>query len=295
MHWKLFSAGDYAALSDRYLFPWSTSHTIVFALQDEQGGLHRLTRAPADMPPEQSATEIPCGVYALSELRSPDAWRALLQISPAHRVDLAAYQTAHPEFPAETLLEASGGKLNFKSLSDWRELGTLDETSRRLGRTFDLPLNILRLWARLGDAERQAWQELFDEHPYSKNIIRDIIVDLYDLAAEQRQAALSEARQHADRWSARETRSRAYPAGEVRDLVRALRSPGIEALRRRLIQLRRELALPKAMRLDWPVDLEQRRLTLQFEFSTLAELDALLAKSSEPQFQTGVQQILDEL
>ncbi|MEQ9363331.1 MAG: hypothetical protein RIF32_03755, partial [Leptospirales bacterium] len=244
---------------------------------------------------EPAATEFPCGIYTLEDLSRADAWRALLQISPAHRIDLAAYQAAHPEFSAEILLEAAGGKLNFKSLSDWRELGALDEKTRNLGRTFELPLNILRLWARLTDAHRDAWQSLFETHPFSKNYIRDIVLDLYDLIPEKRSAALAAARDHAARWTARETRSRAYPASEVRDLVRSLRSPAIESLRRRLVQLRRDLALPKHMRLDWPVDLEQKRLTLQLEFSALPELVELLKKTSEPGFQAGIEKILEEL
>ena len=296
MHWKLYDTDEYDQISGAFLFPWSEGHTIVFAAQDASGALHRLTPslpAPAEQPVENR--QVPCGVYSFEELQSPDAWRALLDMCPAHRIDLATYQAAHPEFPAEALLQASGGKLNFKSLSDWRELGALDEKSAALGRAFDLPLNVLRLWSRLDATERTGWLGLFEAHPFNKNFIRDIVLDLYDLDAARRKTALAAALEHAERWLARETRSRAYPAGEVRDLVRELRSPASASLRRRLLQLRRDLGLPKQMQLEWPVDLEQRQLTLQMEFSDRDGLQALLARAATPEFQSGIQAMLDEL
>ncbi len=299
MYWKLFAAREYAALPTGYRFPSelsgpSTEHTLVFALEDASGRLHALLD-PGIQPDSDGETSIPCGVYTLAELSRPEAWRAILQHYPAHRVDLAAYQATHPEFPPEALLLASGGKQNFKSLSDWRELGALDAQARELGRLFDLPLNVLRLWARLADADRDGWHLLFREHPFSKNYIRDIVLDLYDLDAAKRGQALELARDHARRWLARETRSRAYPAGEVRDLVRELRSPAIETLRRKLIQLRREMGLPKGMQLEWPVDLEQRRLSLRLDFESMDDLERLLASTGEADFQAGARKILDEL
>lgn len=305
MYWKLYGADDFDQLSDQFIFPWSSGHTVVFALEDDNGKLHQLTRPlPANSngaAPSSSdgaagvGTEFPCGVYTFGELSQPAAWQALLKICPAHRIDLATYQASHPEFPAETVLQASGGKPNFKSLADWRELGALDERSQILGRAFDLPLNVLRLWARLDSGHRETWQNLFETHPFNKNYIRDIVLDLYDLSPAQRTAALTAAQEHAKRWTAREIRSRAYPANEVRDLVRELRSPAAETLRRRLLQLRRDLGLPKHMQLDWPVDLEQKRLIIQMDFSALSELEDLLSKTGEPGFQAGIQQILDEL
>lgn len=308
MQWKIITAGEFAQLDNRFALPTPEQddspdsgvpdQALAFAFESD-GRLHALSAAPVTARSD-AQLEFPCCVYAEPELKDPAVWAALLRVLPAHRVDLAAYQLNLGDeftnrFAPETLLVASGGKANFKTLSEWKELGALSHTARRLGRRFDLPLNVLRLWSRLSPEHQQGWLALFEAHPFNRNFIRDITGDLYDLDPANRDAALADAEQHAAAWLARKTRSRAYPAGEVRDLVRARRSPGIEALRRRLIQARRELGLPGGLQLDWPVDLEQRRLTLSMQFGSLEQLETLLATVERPEFKRGAAQMLDEL
>lgn len=314
MQWKIVSANEFAGWDDRFRLPLPdaagarqasaaerSEQALAFAFQAAgTDRLHALTPPPADAAAPESKSEFPCGIYDEAELNDPAVWGALLRVTPLHRVDLAAYQQRLGDeftrrFAAETLLVAAGGKTNFKTLSEWKELGALGETARRLGRRFDLPLNVLRLWSRLSDEHQNGWLALFEAHPFNRNFIRDIIGDLYDLDAADRNQALTDAQQHAAAWLARKTRSRAYPVGEVRDLVRARRSPGIEALRRRMIQTRRELGLPGGVQLEWPVDLEQRRLTLSVQFNSIEQLESQLAAVQRPEFQRGAAAMLDAL
>ncbi len=289
MHWQLIDSAQYDSLLRERLLPWAApDRRIAYAVQDGSN-LQLLT------PLAETSDRSPLGVFTQDELQNLPAWRELLRFAPPHRVDLAAYLDDHPDYPVEIVFEAfTGRRPNFKTLAEFKEHADLDELSRELARKFDAPLNVLRLWNRLAPEERKAWLHLFTRRSLNRNFIRDIVLDYYDLDTEQRSRALAEARRMSEHWDQR-PKSRSFPAHEVRDLVRRLRSPEIERLRKELLQLRRDLGLLKNMQLDLPDDLEQTRLTLRLVFDDVAELEGHLEKLSSPNFREGLQRIFDAL
>lgn len=291
MEWRLISHAELAALPAERRFPWSTGEAIAFGVRFGDGRepqLFALNQAAEDAP-----DPLPFGVYAAEDLRDRETWKTLLALGPVHRCELAAYQARFSEdIPEETLLEALGQKPTFKTLADWREWAQLDELSQKLARRYDPPLGALRLWNRLPDSERRVWLDIWTERVFRKNLIRDIIIDYYDLVPQEREEVLGRAADFAAGWNGK---SAPFPADEIRDMVRARRMPAFMDLRRKVYHLKKNLGLSRGVQLDIPEDLEDPRLTLRVDFESVEELDRQLEQLQSDDFQRGLARILQTL
>lgn len=282
MRWRLWLPEDYARLRNGWELPAVSESGPLIALV-HGGEPFRLAGPPA------ASDGLPVLELELLDLRRAETWRDILRYYPLYRGDLARWQHRHPEVSPETLLEALGVSATFKTVSEWREWSELDELSVGLGRQHDLPLPVLRLWNRLGEELRRGWLAVWDLRNFKRNLIRDIILDFYELAPDARAATLAEARRFAETWN---QRSAAFPQDEVRDLVRARRAPAIAELRREIYKIKRELGLRRGVQLDSAEDLEDARLTLRIEFESVAQLDELLRACQDEKFRAGLERII---
>ncbi|MBI3395960.1 MAG: hypothetical protein HY042_09005, partial [Spirochaetia bacterium] len=155
---------------------------------------------------------------------------------------LARYNRAHPEIPAETLLGVLGMKTHFKNVADWKEMGALDEDVSAFGRDFDFAIDVLRLFQRLTLEERNAWISIWRARGVRRNLIRDIILDYYDLTPALRAQVLVDCAAFAENWAAR---SGVFPAEELRDMVRSRRFPMVTKAKQELHTLQAALQFPR--------------------------------------------------
>ena len=274
MIWKTYTPAESAAFKHEHVLPWAENRVFAFAL-DTGTGLSWLVPPPethgGDSP---SATAPPVGVFTPDDLAGEEAWRLLLRLYPGHAADIARYSASRGEIPADVFLNVLGLRNHYKNLADWRELGEVDESCRELARRYDFPINVLRLWNRLNEANRSAWMELWRKRNVRKNLIREIIRDFYDLDEAGRERALERAEEYSAAWKAR---SGHFPGEKLRDIVREIRYPRFETLAVQLRDLKKELNLPAGIRLDIPAGLESNRLTLELEFTSVQELKEKLA------------------
>lgn len=205
-------------------------------------------------------------------LSDPAFWRAVLKQHPRHPVDLAAF-AAREKIAPEIFLEALELRSDYRTRDEWAQMGSLQEDTRALARRYDFPFALLRLWDRLGEAQRAAWREIFEERRIKKNLIREIIVDVYDLPEADRAEVLRACLDYSAAWQAR---SGGFPAEDLRDLVRAKRHPRLEQNRAALAAVKKELGLPRGARLQLPPDLESTRLRLELEFDSIDLLERQL-------------------
>ncbi len=269
-----------------FLLPWARTGPVTCAYISDDNEWFWLS------PPPNGKTETPVLAFSREELKTPGAWAELLRLFPAHRLELAAYSALHPEIPPEALLEALGLKAHYRSLADWKEAGQLSASTIEFGCLHDFNVDVLRLWDRFSESDRAAWNELFLARNFKKNLVRDIVLDLYDLAPEERSRMIAEALDFSAGWRAR---SGHFPAEEIRDQVRALRSPRIEQLKKEIYSMKKQLRLPPGVRLSIPPDLEAKRLEIHFEFSDVEELGAKLDQIRGDESLERIRSILEKL
>ncbi|MBW7857091.1 MAG: hypothetical protein H3C43_02035 [Leptonema sp. (in: Bacteria)] len=221
-------------------------------------------------------TKSPIVIFDESDFDSIELWQLVLSLYKVSMVEAAQWWKKYfAELSPGGLMQAFGLAQHHRSVSDWREMSELGESATELHRNHDLPLNILRLWNRLSTNEQKSWNHIFELRQIKKNLIREIIIDYYDLSVEARKDCLKECTDFAENWQAK---SSVFPAQELRDRVHRNRYPQYEALRKELFALRKELSLPKEIQLDLPADLESGYLQLKVELkkstdvSTIAEL-----------------------
>ena len=268
------------SLNEDYLLPWA--HPQDFGLLLAAAGERRqdswlVKPRMGPNPQEEQSAGLPVALLDISEFRQVSTWQFLLRLCPAPMVDLARYQISHAEtagLTPELFLEVLGLKRHYKTRSDWEELGQLEESARELGRTYDFPITILRLWNRLEAAQQEGWREIWTHRNLKKNIIREIIQDYYDLSAEDRKISLEKAREFSSGWKAR---SGTFPGEDLRQIVRDYRYPMAEARRREVRDFKKKLNYGKGIHLEIPRHLESNRLQVTLEFQSSAELKKHLA------------------
>lgn len=222
----------------------------------------------------QAHSDMPLAIVEESDLHSPDFWNGMLAVHPTSMVDLARWWKRHiPDVSPTAMMLACGLGNNHRSLADWREMSELDDSAAWLHRTHELPLAVLRLWNRLSEAEKQAWLKIFSLHPIKRNLMREILMDYYDLEPAARASTLRECQAFSED---RRSKPTPFPAQQLRDLVHRQRYARSEPQRNDLFALKRRLQLPRWIDVEIPSDLEGTALRIQADLSSERDVDELL-------------------
>ncbi|EHQ06934.1 hypothetical protein [Leptonema illini] len=254
-----------------------------FLLRDEAGTLSLLC----------GKMQLPAAIISADEFGHSAVWRLILSLYKTSIVDAARWwRLHHNERPPVGIMQAFGLAEHHRSLADWKEMSELEASAAELNRRYDLPLNTLRLWNRLGDDEQKGWLHIFELRQVKKNLIREIVMDYYDLDAEGRRLCLEECTVFAENWQAR---SSVFPSQELRDLVHRRRYPQYAAMRQDLFALKKELNTPKNIAVELPADLESGYVQLRIELRRPDDVKALSAFLSDAKRQALLEQIIERI
>lgn len=238
-------------------------------------------------------TNSPVALLSESDFDSTEVWQLILSLYKVSMIEAARWwKQYYSKLSPGGLMQAFGLAEHHRSVSDWREMSELGEASIELHRKHDLPLNILRLWNRLSTDEKKILNHIFELRKIKKNLIREIIIDYYDLSVEARKICLQECTDFAQNWQAK---SSVFPAQELRDMVHRSRYPQYEVLRKELFALRKELSLPKGIQLELPADLESGYLQLKAELRKPADVSVLAELLSDQNRQKKIIEIIQKI
>jgi hypothetical protein len=101
--------------------------------------------------------------------------------------------------PGSELCALMGIKADYRGLADAQDARHLDEASVHLAETYDLPLHVVRLFSRI--SQREKLLSLLQERSVRKNLIREIVQDLYDLQEDKRAAVIEEMMAYSEGWT----------------------------------------------------------------------------------------------
>ncbi|HMU83439.1 MAG TPA: hypothetical protein PKX74_08430 [Leptospiraceae bacterium] len=226
--------------------------------------------------------DAPACILTVEEVRLPSTWTLIRRITSIPATVVA--RMVQPFLPVEntnqTLCDILGWKRDYQNLTEAADLLSFDSQTIQLSCMHDLPVPVLRLFARI--QEKTQLLQIFKTRSVRKNLVREIILDLYDLEEGARTRVINEL--------LRSAQSTDSLAGEdLRDLVRKERHPKSEQIRQQIKEIKKSMNLPSGLQIEVPADLEngQTKITLSFrrqeEFQKLlGEMDqAFSAKLSE--------------
>lgn len=232
----------------------------------------------------------PACVFSDADLLSAGAWKLLRSFAPVHPVALVAYLEANfPAISDQALCEILDIKADYRGLADAKDVRQMDKLSVKLAEIYDLPVHVLRLFSRLPEQSELAG--LFFDRGVRKNIVREIIQDLYDLAPGLRAQVVKGMQEFSDTWKGHSV----FPAEELRDLVRLARYPRSEQLRREIRAAVARMKLPPGVQIQVPADLENGKPALSVEIASVADMDRLTDELRRNDLRAQVQMILDAL
>jgi hypothetical protein len=163
-------------------------------------------------------------------------------------------------------------------VAEWKEMGELGENATKLYNACEFPVNILRLWERFDSEQCEAWMNLFQKHSIKKNLIREIILYLYDLGPEDQISSLRYAEKYSENW--KNTKS-PFPSEEIRDYIKQKRLPHTEHIQRELTKLKNKLSLCSHTHIQLPADLESETLRIDISVKNYSDLLAAAKELSD--------------
>ncbi|MDH5657403.1 MAG: hypothetical protein OEZ34_15935 [Spirochaetia bacterium] len=221
------------------------------------------------IPPKKVHHAIPAAFVETYELKSNQTWDLILKFSNPSVLELARYSLDNPELPETIFFQVLDLKKTHKTTADWKEMGTLGKNARKLYTYYEFPLNILRLWERMESEYTDRWLNLFQKHNIKKNIIREIILYIYDLCFTDRDLCIQFAEKLSKNWE--NTRS-PFPAEEVRNFIKQKRFPVSEKIQKNLAALKNKLGLKHPVHLHLPADLETESLNFTIQADSCEEI-----------------------
>ena len=271
MNWTLLTGPDKEDILSGKKFPWANSSEISFILI-ERGIKYWL------IPPLHNSESILSCLLNKEELNNIESWRLIQKFSNPSLMDLAAYSIENTDIQLNIFFELLGIKRTHKSIAEWKEMGKLGENARKLYNCYEFPVNILRLWERLEKEQLDIWLSIFQKHTIKRNIVREIILYLYDLSPEDRILSLRYAEKYSENWQ--NTKS-PFPSEEIRDFIKSKRFPHSESVQRELSKLRNKLTLSSQIHLQLPADLESEIITINIHIKNYKELFTALKELSD--------------
>lgn len=212
----------------------------------------------------------PACIFDSADVYKAASWKLLQSFAPVHPIRLVSFlHHRFPEIPDSELCAVMNIKADYRGLADVQHARLLDEVSVKLAEKHDLPLHVVRLFSRI--AEREELFALFEKRSVRKNLIREMIQDLYDLSADKRTVAAAQLREYSDQWQS----AAVFPAEELRDLVRRARYPRSEELRTTIRRALARMNLPAGVQIEIPPDLENGKPRMTLDFSSLEDLTRL--------------------
>lgn len=289
MRWELLDLSDPTNMDKRnsggYEFFWVRDSLPAFLLEKDES-THVLIAPPSNH------TMVPVGIFSYEELKISDTWRILLHETPPHKSELAVYSRRFEDIPPEVFLDALDIRPTYKTVADWKELGSFSGKTLKLARSYDFSVAILRLFDRLPEKEANAWTTLWKERNLKKNFIRDIIEDFYDLNEPLRKESLQNAIAFSSSWLEGKT---AFPGHVLRDIVRRKRHPVLESHLEKLQNIKNNLKTPRSLRLEIPSDLESESLKIELEIRNEKDIRDLTEFFARPSTTEQIQQLLNLL
>lgn len=266
MKWNLLYK-DAGKISD-HLFTWADRSLPVLAYENEKG-LFWLT-----LPPELEA-DFPVGIVTDRDFDDRDFWRLVIRLTEPMHIDLAHYWHSHQNISCQNIMMAMNLTVNYKSIEEWKELGTLGRQATNLAKKTNLPLSVLRLFNRFNEDECEDMIKIFDLTNMKKNYMREFIQSYYDLDRDRRKEFLSDAMMLIPSGEEKTSKD---SSERILEEMRKVRYPALSKYREKLKQAKNQISLPRGLRMEVAEDFESREIRFEFAIRSPDEIDSICKK-----------------
>lgn len=183
---------------------------------------------------------------------------------------------------------------NYKTRNDWEEWKTFRRESEILYEIYEFPIQIIRLWDRLNEEIQNFWLKILEIFPIKKNLMKEILMDLYDLPLET-QLEISKT---CYAYIQEQIQGKALTIEiqeTIRDQIKKLRYPLYYERKKESYHLKKKLESLiklKNLEISIPEDLESKPIEVKFFIYKEKDLNNLLEKFSEVQIKENFKELI---
>lgn len=186
---------------------------------------------------------------------------------------------------------------NYKTRNDWEEWKNLEKNSEILYELYDFPLQILRLWDRFSEEIQTIWLKILEIVFFKKNLMREIIIDLYDLPYEKQIKISKESLNYIKRL--KEKNSITIETQEtIRENIKKERYPLTYNSKKESYLLKKRIESMinlKNFEVHLPEDLESKPIELKIYLFKEKDLEAFLEKLSETIIKKNLKELISKV
>jgi hypothetical protein len=194
----------------------------------------------------------------------------------------------------EYLFEALGWSYNYKTKNEWEECSKFKKNSIILLNIYPYPISIIRLWDRILEEIQNIWLEILSIFPIKKNLLREIIQDLYDLDYENQKDISLKAMELAKKYQ--DKKLPIFPYEEIKDLIKSVRYPESYIRKKESYKLKKKLEQYlqiKNLDIILPEDLESESIEFKILLRNKKELEIFMNKISEPKSRDLIVELIE--
>lgn len=186
---------------------------------------------------------------------------------------------------------------NYKTRSDWEEWKQLSKNSEIFYELYDFPLQIIRLWDRFSEEIQTIWLKILEIVFIKKNLMREIILDLYDLPYEKQIKISSESLNYIR--NLKEKNLITIETQEIiRENIKKERYPLFYNNKKESYFLKKKiesLINLKNFEIILPEDLESKPIELKIYLFKEKDLESFLEKLSEPSVKKNLNELISKV
>ncbi|GIX41108.1 MAG: hypothetical protein KatS3mg129_0841 [Leptospiraceae bacterium] len=218
------------------------------------------------------------------DLETSKFWDFIFEFYKKNYIILAKWYYQYLLFShLEGLFTALGWSFNYKTKSEWEEWSRLKQSSELLLNLYDFPINTMRLWDRFTYEIQQIWLEILSIFRIKKNLLREIIHDLYDLSIEDQKFVSIKSLELAKNFQNK--KNNLFPQEEIRDLVKSKRFPLSYHRKKESYKLKKKLEHHlqlKNLDIHLPEDLESQPIEFKLLLRNKEDLEIFIDKIQNP-------------
>ncbi|MFN3604366.1 MAG: hypothetical protein ACK4UJ_06630 [Leptonema sp. (in: bacteria)] len=188
-------------------------------------------------------------------------------------------------------------KDNYKTRSDWEEWKSFRKNSELLYEMYEFSIQIIRLWDRLDTEIQTLWLKILEIIPIKRNLLKEIIMDLYDLKYDQQIYVSKKNYEYV--LEKKEKNEITIETQEIlRENVKNLRYPKYYQRKKESYFLKKRiesLIKLKNLEIAIPEDLESKPIELKFYLYSDKDLDTIIEKISEPMIIKNMKELMGKV
>ncbi len=215
-----------------------------------------------------------------NELESVDFWNFIKTFYKFNIIKIAKWwDNFSPDVNTYGFFLSMGWSMNYKTINEWKEWKSFNENSILLLDLYEFPISVIRIWDRFPLDIQKKWLEILSIYNIKRNVLKEIIIDLYDLSYNEQEHISSTCLKMAKDFLQKD--QSIFPQDEMKEIIKQKRFPMSYQKKKESYFYKKKLENLidfKNLKIDIPDDLESDPVVFQIYFRNVEDFEILLSK-----------------